>query len=145
MALILVKHPYFNEPGFERHQGTARGDESSRKYNFNIEQANLIHALYGQFKNPPVYFKDVIMRHFWIKRDDIIKQAEKWLMNSSLNSANRGSGSDPDFDAGIPQNNQTTEATVRKLIQELTLMTDPTSDPTEALSTAADASSTLTV
>uniref|UniRef100_A0AC35FHZ2 UBC core domain-containing protein n=1 Tax=Panagrolaimus sp. PS1159 TaxID=55785 RepID=A0AC35FHZ2_9BILA len=134
-ALILVKHPYFNEPGFERHQGTARGDESSRKYNFNIEQANLIHALYGQFKNPPVYFKDVIMRHFWIKRDDIIKQAEKWLMNSSLNSANRGgSGSDADFDAGIPQNN---------LIQELLLMTDPTESAT--VPPAADASSTLTV
>lgn len=146
-ALILVKHPYFNEPGYERHQGTTRGDESSRKYNLNIEQANLVHALYGQFRNPPVYFKDVIMRHFWIKRNDIIQQAEKWLMSSSLNATNRG-GSDPDFESGIPQNNQTTEATVRKLILELSNMTDPTETSSAVPSASGDAatsSSTLTV
>ena len=101
----MVKDPYFNEPGFDRQQGTSRGDESSRKYNFNIEQATLLHALYGQLRNPPIYFKDVIQRHFWIKRHDIIKQAEKWLMSSSLTPNRGGSSSDIDFDAGMPATN----------------------------------------
>jgi baculoviral IAP repeat-containing protein 6 len=147
-ALILVKHPYFNEPGFERHQNTAKGDESSRKYNFNIEQATLIHALYGQFRNPPVYFKEVIMRHFWIKRHDIIKQAEKWLMNAALNASNRtGSSGDNDFDHTLPtQNNPNAEPTIRRFIQELQEMTDPTASPSATNSAAGDApSSSLTV
>lgn len=95
-ALILVKFPYFNEPGFERQQGTTRGDEASRKYNMNIEQATLIHALYEQMKHPPPYFRDVVLRHIWLKRDDIIKQAENWLnLNKHISSA----AESPDFES----------------------------------------------
>jgi hypothetical protein len=32
-ALILVKHPYFNEPGYEARRGTPEGQRNSRTYN----------------------------------------------------------------------------------------------------------------
>lgn len=32
-----------------------------------------------QFKNPPPYFSEVIKRHFWIKRNAVLRQAERWL------------------------------------------------------------------
>uniref|UniRef100_A0AC34QZQ9 UBC core domain-containing protein n=1 Tax=Panagrolaimus sp. JU765 TaxID=591449 RepID=A0AC34QZQ9_9BILA len=122
-ALILVKFPYFNEPGFERQQGTSRGDEASRKYNLNIEQATLIHALYEQFKHPPPYFRDVIMRHFWLKKDDIIAQAEKWLSVNKVPTYVRSLS----FEPGTPVITTESQSPIRKLIQELKTMVNPMS------------------
>lgn len=133
--MIFVKFPYFNEPGFERQQGTSRGDESSRKYNLNIEQATLIHALYEQFKHPPPYFRDVIMRHFWLKKNDIIAQAEKWLSVNKVPTDVRS----PLFEPGTPIITVSfaielsiiiffkadSESPIKKLIQELKNMTNP--------------------
>lgn len=55
--MIFVKDPYFNEPGFERYQGTDRGDEYSRKYNLQIEHATLNYAIREQLKKPSEHFK----------------------------------------------------------------------------------------
>ena len=41
------------------------------------------------------------MRHFWIKRQDIISQAEKWLSNASLNASRAGSNSDIEFETAM--------------------------------------------
>ncbi|VDK45596.1 unnamed protein product [Cylicostephanus goldi] len=79
-GLIFVKHPYFNEPGFEKYQGTEKGDDYSRKYNLQIEHATLNYAIRDQLKNPSEYFKKVILRHFWLKRHAIIKQAKNWIV-----------------------------------------------------------------
>jgi baculoviral IAP repeat-containing protein 6 len=35
-SLILVEHPYFNEPGYERTMNTPQGDNESRRYNSTI-------------------------------------------------------------------------------------------------------------
>ncbi|ETN69399.1 hypothetical protein NECAME_05254 [Necator americanus] len=56
-GLIFVKDPYFNEPGFEKYQGTEKGDEYSRRYNLQIEHAIINYAIKEQLKNPPEYFK----------------------------------------------------------------------------------------
>ncbi|CAI4232635.1 unnamed protein product [Auanema sp. JU1783] len=79
-GLIFVKDPYFNEPGFEKYQGTEKGDDYSRKYNLQIEHATLTYAIRDQLKNPPEYFKKVIQRHFWLKRHAIIEQAKAWMV-----------------------------------------------------------------
>ncbi|VDM53468.1 unnamed protein product [Angiostrongylus costaricensis] len=78
-GLIFVKDPYFNEPGFEKYQGTEKGKDYSRKYNLKIEHATLNYAIRDQLKNPPEYFKKVIQRHFWLKRHAIIEQAKQWI------------------------------------------------------------------
>lgn len=75
-SLILVPEPYFNEPGYERTQGTPSGNESSRKYNSNIYQACINWAMLDQLKNPSPCFKDVIHTHFWLKRNEICRQIE---------------------------------------------------------------------
>ncbi|CAD5234273.1 unnamed protein product [Bursaphelenchus xylophilus] len=90
-GLIFVKHPYFNEPGFEKFQGTPKGEEYSRKYNLHIENATMLYAIMDMYKNGPTYFKDVIQRHFWVKRQAVIEQAERWIKESHLeaNQANQ--------------------------------------------------------
>lgn len=42
----------------------------------------MLYAIQEQMKNCPVYFRDVIKRHFWIKRHAIIRQAEKWILEA---------------------------------------------------------------
>ncbi|OZC10881.1 ubiquitin--protein ligase [Onchocerca flexuosa] len=78
-GLIFVKEPYFNEPGFEKYQGTEKGDDFSKHYNLQIEYATLTYAIREQVKKSPPYFKDVIKRHFWLKRHSVIEQAQNWL------------------------------------------------------------------
>ncbi|PIO72107.1 ubiquitin--protein ligase [Teladorsagia circumcincta] len=57
-GLIFVKEPYFNEPGFEKYQGTEKGDDCSKKYNLQVEHATLNYAIRAQLENPPHYFKE---------------------------------------------------------------------------------------
>uniref|UniRef100_A0A183FJ10 UBIQUITIN_CONJUGAT_2 domain-containing protein n=1 Tax=Heligmosomoides polygyrus TaxID=6339 RepID=A0A183FJ10_HELPZ len=87
LGLIFVKDPYFNEPGFEKYQGTEKGDDYSRKYNLQIENATLNYAIRDQLKNPPEYFKKVIQRHFWLKRHAIIEQARNWMAEMRKDAA----------------------------------------------------------
>lgn len=80
-GLIFVKQPYFNEPGYEKFQGTWNGKELSESYNLQIENATLIYAIMEQLNNSPAYFCEVIRRHFWLKRNAILRQAERWLQD----------------------------------------------------------------
>ncbi|XP_037726370.1 baculoviral IAP repeat-containing protein 6 isoform X3 [Drosophila subpulchrella] len=78
-SLILVPEPYFNEPGFERSRGTPSGTNSSREYNSNIYQACVRWAMLEQIRSPSHCFKDVIHKHFWLKREEICAQIEGWI------------------------------------------------------------------
>ncbi|EDX13491.1 GD20723 [Drosophila simulans] len=78
-SLILVPEPYFNEPGFERSRGSPSGTNSSREYNSNIYQACVRWAMLEQIRSPSQCFKDVIHKHFWLKREEICAQIEGWI------------------------------------------------------------------
>lgn len=83
-SLILVQEPYFNEPGFERSRGTTRGNTENRRYNENIQVATVQWALLDQLRNPPAAFKDVVLWHIYLKREEIIRQCDAWLSDASL-------------------------------------------------------------
>lgn len=78
-SLIFVPEPYFNEPGYERTRGTAAGTAQSLEYDANIRQATVRWAMLEQLRNPPACFTDVIRRHFYLKRNEIIDQCEAWI------------------------------------------------------------------
>uniref|UniRef100_A0AC35UF50 UBIQUITIN_CONJUGAT_2 domain-containing protein n=1 Tax=Rhabditophanes sp. KR3021 TaxID=114890 RepID=A0AC35UF50_9BILA len=92
-GLIFVKEPYFNEPGFEKYQGSEKGDMFSKKYNLQIEHATLVYAIKDQMqkngKNQDP-FDDVKRKFFWLKRYQIIKKCEKWIieMRKEMNEIN---------------------------------------------------------
>lgn len=78
-SLILVSEPYFNEPGYERSRGTPSGTSSSREYDANIRQATVKWAMLEQLKNPSGCFREIVTKHFWLKRHNILKQCEEWI------------------------------------------------------------------
>jgi len=86
-SLILVSEPYFNEPGYERSRGSPSGTASSREYDANIRQATVKWAMLEPLTAPSECFRDVIERHFWLKRDEIRGQIERWIAEMDATSA----------------------------------------------------------
>ncbi|CAF2055249.1 unnamed protein product [Rotaria magnacalcarata] len=78
-SLIFVPEPYFNEPGYERTRGTATGTAQSLEYDANIRQATVRWAMLEQLRNPPACFADIVRRHFFLKRNEIIDQCDSWI------------------------------------------------------------------
>ncbi|VDK44650.1 unnamed protein product, partial [Anisakis simplex] len=83
-SLILVSEPYFNEPGYERSRCTQAGQQASRDYDANIRQATVKWAMLEMIRHPPPAFRDVITRHFWLKRDEIIAQITEWIREMTV-------------------------------------------------------------
>ncbi|KAM8852773.1 dual E2 ubiquitin-conjugating enzyme/E3 ubiquitin-protein ligase BIRC6 isoform 1-T1 [Synchiropus picturatus] len=91
-SLILVAEPYFNEPGYERSRGTPSGTQSSREYDGNIRQATVKWAMLEQMRNPSPCFKEVIHKHFYLKRTEIMSQCEDWIADIQQYSSDKRVG-----------------------------------------------------
>lgn len=77
-SLILVPEPYFNEPGYEQEIGTEPGDKHSAEYNLDIRINTIKHAMIGQMQNPSPGFEAVIRSHFYLKKNQILREVEEW-------------------------------------------------------------------
>ncbi|XP_029691286.1 baculoviral IAP repeat-containing protein 6 isoform X2 [Takifugu rubripes] len=91
-SLILVAEPYFNEPGYERSRGTPSGTQSSREYDANIRQASVKWAMLEQLRSPSPCFKEVIHKHFYLKRTEIMCQCEEWITDIQQYSSDKRVG-----------------------------------------------------
>ena len=77
-SMILVKDPYFNEPGFEGTMHTAEGRQSSNAYNESVRRNTLRVAIFDQLQTPVPGFEAAIRQHFRLKQEEILIQAEQW-------------------------------------------------------------------
>ncbi|KAM3721402.1 Baculoviral IAP repeat-containing protein [Dirofilaria immitis] len=91
-SLILVAEPYFNEPGYERSKYTQAGQQASRDYDANIRQAVVKWAMLEMIRHPPPAFADIVKKHFWLKRKEILLQISKWIAEMEQLVKQRGSG-----------------------------------------------------
>uniref|UniRef100_A0A158Q7N3 UBIQUITIN_CONJUGAT_2 domain-containing protein n=1 Tax=Elaeophora elaphi TaxID=1147741 RepID=A0A158Q7N3_9BILA len=92
-SLILVAEPYFNEPGYERSKCTQAGQQASRDYDANIRQAVVKWAMLEMIRHPPPAFADIVKKHFWLKRKEILSQVSKWIAEMEQTvKQQRGSG-----------------------------------------------------
>lgn len=79
-ALIFIKDPYFNEPGYEQTIGDAAAMKKSRDYDENIRYYTMQYAILDPIKTPPKAFADV-NKHFKLKKKEILKQCKLWVDN----------------------------------------------------------------
>ena len=70
---------YFNEPYHEYEQKTEVGRKKNNAYENIVKYANLKYAIIDMINKPPKGFESVILKHFWLKKEEIIKQAEAWV------------------------------------------------------------------
>lgn len=81
-SLIFVNDPYYNEPAFDRQQGTKHGKSQSKKYNDNIERGTINYGLKDHIERlvdtskESLYpeFDDILARHFGLKASVIHEQ-----------------------------------------------------------------------
>ena len=78
-AIIMSEEVYFNEPGFERQAGTPEGERLNEGYANIVRYGNVKWAMLGQLKNPPKGFESAIKRHFYIKKEAVMNQCNKWI------------------------------------------------------------------
>jgi ubiquitin-protein ligase len=89
-SLIFVDDPYFNEPGHLSFRGTPTGTTRSKSYNKNLYESTIQWAMIDQMQNPSPCFKDIIQRHFYLKRNEIMATVERWCKDvCSLKNVHR--------------------------------------------------------
>jgi hypothetical protein len=67
---------YFNEPGFEHESSTEEGQKKNRAYGNVVRYGNVKYAMLENLRNPPPGFEDIIKRHFFIKKREILADCE---------------------------------------------------------------------
>ena len=78
-SLILVKDPYFNEPGYENSRDTQAGKKAAEEYSRTIRSHTLRCAMLEQIKKVHESpFKDIILTHFQLKSTSIKDQMKLW-------------------------------------------------------------------
>jgi ubiquitin-protein ligase/uncharacterized membrane protein YgcG len=79
-SLILVDEPFFNEPGFEQHQGSEYGRYASKVYNQRIREATIRYAMIPHLMRPDASpFAELIREHFGRRSLALRAQTGKWL------------------------------------------------------------------
>jgi len=78
-SLILVPHPYFNEPGYEFEQGTPDGAAHSKAYNDDLLPHTLAFAMTEQLAHPDPAVGDLCAAHLFLRRSNILQQCDRWL------------------------------------------------------------------
>eukprot|EP01102_Stenamoeba_stenopodia_P020834 TRINITY_DN8260_c0_g2_i1.p1 TRINITY_DN8260_c0_g2~~TRINITY_DN8260_c0_g2_i1.p1 ORF type:complete len:474 (+),score=121.55 TRINITY_DN8260_c0_g2_i1:398-1819(+) len=87
-SLIFVEKPYFNEPGYESSIGSSTGENASNKYNENIRYETARVAIKDQLLSPAPGFEDVIRKHFFYKKKEVISQLKKWKLSNTIENVN---------------------------------------------------------
>ena len=78
-AIIMSEEVYFNEPGYEGEAGTEEGERKNEAYCNIVRYCNIKFAMVDQMRNPSKGFETVIRRHFYLKRQEIMEECQKWL------------------------------------------------------------------
>lgn len=75
-ALVMNNDVIQKEPGYEDY--STNGAEN-RDYMTIVKYGNIMYAMIDMLKNPPSEFKDIIAKHFSLKKEKILQTVEKWL------------------------------------------------------------------
>ena len=87
-SIIMSEYVLFNEPGYENQMNSTKGEEDNEGYSNIIRFNNIKYAMIEQIKHPTKGFEDVILTHFYLKKEKIIKEINEWIERSNKFKAN---------------------------------------------------------
>lgn len=84
-GLVLISKPYYNEAGYDSHQGSDEGERNAALYN---EQCflTLIRLALSQLKRPPGDFSALLKAHYRRRRDFLLSRCEAYLAGTPVGS-----------------------------------------------------------
>ena len=83
-ALVMNNDVIQKEPGYE-HMSTSCPE--NQDYAGIVKFGNISYAMIEMLKEPPEEFKEIVLKHFAIKKEKILKTVEKWV-EESVNMGN---------------------------------------------------------
>ena len=78
-SIIMSDLVYYNEPSCESEMGTPSGEAKNEAYSNIVRYANVKFAMIEQIRKPSKGFEEVIKRHFYLKKDQILKEVQTWI------------------------------------------------------------------
>lgn len=75
-SLVMTSDIIQKEPWFE-HLTTQSAENQA--YSTIVKYGNVTYAILEMLKNPPIEFKDVVFKHFALKKEKILQTVEKWI------------------------------------------------------------------
>ncbi|KAJ3317992.1 Baculoviral IAP repeat-containing protein 6 [Blyttiomyces sp. JEL0837] len=94
-SLIMVEHPYRNEPGYENTRDT---DPRNCAYTLQVRRDTVKWAILDMMVNPPKGFESVIQKHFTLIKTELLKTLRQWQSEDPDWNGN----SDPSGFAAVP-------------------------------------------
>ena len=86
-SIIMSELVYYNEPSCESEMGTTEGEAKNEAYSNIVRYANIKYAIIEQIKKPSKGFEEIIKRHFYLKKDQILKEVKGWIERSKTANA----------------------------------------------------------
>ena len=81
-SIIMSDLVYYNEPSCESEMGTPGGEAKNEAYSNIVRYANIKYAMIEQIRKPSKGFEEVIKRHFYLKKEQILKEVKGWIERS---------------------------------------------------------------
>ena len=86
-SIIMSELVYYNEPSCESEMGTPSGEAKNEAYSNIVRYANIKYAMIEQIKKPSQGFEEIIRRHFYLKKSQILKEVKSWIERSKTATA----------------------------------------------------------
>ncbi len=81
--ILGVELPVYNEPGWEKYQGTAQGRQLERESGNGglrlVREGTLRWAVLDMLQRPPKGFESVVYTHFFLKRAQLLAVYQGWI------------------------------------------------------------------
>ncbi len=84
----MSEEVYFNEPGYEGESGTLEGEKKNEAYSNIVRLCNIKYAMLAMIKKPTNGFEEIIHKHFYLKRDVILKEVGHWVRIAEVRQTN---------------------------------------------------------
>ncbi|KAL4475504.1 hypothetical protein ABPG72_013328 [Tetrahymena utriculariae] len=97
-SLVMNDQVYYNEPSVEKQN--PENEMRNRAYQNIIKISNIRHAMIDQLKNPDPEFRDIIKMHFYLNKNEILNQCDKWIIDAKQSDA-----SNTKYDAFVKSHN----------------------------------------
>lgn len=86
-SIIMSDLVYFNEPSCEAEMGKPEGEARNEAYSNIVKYCNIKYAMIEQIKKPSKGFEELIQRHFYLKKNQIIEEVKQWIEKSKTTVA----------------------------------------------------------
>lgn len=83
-SIVMTDGIIYNEPAYASGKYTKSYLGMDLGYTNIVKYANIKYAMTEQIKNPPKGFEEIIKYHFYLKKEEIMKECMKWLNEAEM-------------------------------------------------------------